>query len=242
MKLLLVLASLLVAAQGQEVILNAPGIIETNKEQCERELLRYQIWDWRIMFPEDVVRNIYNRLLPQIEKAFIGHQDLLQKMDNYSSYQTALPHMRGEGDFTDCRDLCPSTPIRVGGIAIANVSALGNRDVCLIVKPELQNFHYQQCNNKMAAEVPDSRDFEMKYACVPDGFIRRKLIVFCPNAPMGQCREVEVSTPMACSPKLAKCSFTDEYLEKKKREDNLRSQDKATKRNKYLSGLFKIKV
>ncbi|XP_060072370.1 uncharacterized protein LOC132552235 [Ylistrum balloti] len=232
MKVVLVFCALLVATLGQEPILTAPGIIEPDVEQCEKELYRYQTWDDGIFFPPSVLGH-----LPQIYEAEIDHsfnlpkhQLLLQKMDNYSNYQNALPDMRGEGDYEDCKDLCPSTSIEVGAVAIENITYDSNgrpqMGICLVVYPEFQNFKYQSCVSQLALNVPWTNDFQMKYACVPDGFIRRKLIVFCPTAAMGQCREVEVSVPMACSPKLAKCTFTDDYVKKMNAEKARKAEEK----------------
>ncbi|XP_033739890.1 uncharacterized protein LOC117327148 [Pecten maximus] len=246
MKVVLVISALLVVVLGQEEILNAPGIIEPDIQQCEKELYRYQTWDDGIMFPLGVVAHIHKYYKKEIDRSFTmdKHQLLLQKMDNYSNYQNFVPDFRGEGGFEDCKDLCPSISVNVGAVAVNNVTYGINGEpefgICLVVYPEFQNFRYQSCETQLALNVPWTNDFQMKYACVPDGFIKRKLIVYCPTAPMGQCREVEVSVPMACSPKLAKCTFTDAYVKRRNNEIALKARANAKKGNKFFSKFLRI--
>lgn len=201
--------------------LKAPGIIETDVEQCERQLLRYQRWDHKIFFPFDQVAYLYAHFNESMTSAFnMYHKELLERMDSYSTYYKALPDYRGPSqDYEDCGDLCPSSSVYVGAIAVENVTFTKYREprmgICLVAFPEVQNFRYKACESDLAINIPPTTDYKMKYACVPDGFIRRKIIVYCPDAPMQQCREVDVSVPMACSPKYAKCHYNKDYFTKK---------------------------
>lgn len=84
-------------------------------------------------------------------------------------------------------------------------------DVCYIVRPEEQRVLMAQCGdtNPHANSQKCKRDvnsyFEGNYFCVPDGYIKRVVLVYCPWDPEIQCVPTQVRIPTGCSCKQYTC-------------------------------------
>jgi len=108
------------------------------------------------------------------------------------------------------QDLCPVRPRNVQMVWRHN--HLDHKmDHCYIVHPDQQRVAMAQCGEK--GNHPDAqkckRDalsvFEGNYYCVPDGFVRRTVLIYCPWDPEVQCRPAQVRIPTGCSCKQYMC-------------------------------------
>nr|KAG5708905.1 hypothetical protein BaRGS_009314 [Batillaria attramentaria] len=108
------------------------------------------------------------------------------------------------------QDLCPVRPRPVEMVWRWN-HIDRKQDHCYIVKPEVQRVHMAQCGD--GSNHPDSqkckRDeysyFQGNYYCIPDGYVQRTVLVYCPWDPEVQCIPAQVRIPTGCSCKQYTC-------------------------------------
>jgi len=108
------------------------------------------------------------------------------------------------------QDLCPVRHTYVDKVWRYN-KIDRKQDVCYIVRPEEQRVMMAQCG--AGVNHPDSqkckRDsysyFEGNYYCIPDGYVSRLVLAYCPWDPEVQCVPVQVKVPTGCSCKQYTC-------------------------------------
>lgn len=135
--------------------------------------------------------------------AFLSY---LTQCYNYSN-QT---YMHGWDQQMYTQDLCPVRPRLVDMVWRYN-HIDRKQDHCYVVRPEVQRVAMAQCGDGMGQPNSqkcqrDARSyFQGNYYCVPDGFVKRTLLVYCPWDPEVQCMPAEVRIPTGCSCKQYTC-------------------------------------
>lgn len=108
------------------------------------------------------------------------------------------------------QDLCPVRPVLVDKVWMDN-KIDNKRDHCYIVRPQEQRVYMSQCGdgsahpNSQKCKRDLSSYFEGNYYCVPDGYIKRVVLVYCPWNPEVQCIPAQVRIPTGCSCKQYTC-------------------------------------
>ncbi|KAL5010701.1 hypothetical protein ScPMuIL_013006 [Solemya velum] len=96
-----------------------------------------------------------------------------------------------------CEDVCPET--------LNNLTAVYhplNQEICHVVRPWQQRILYVGCGTK-TCQISNS--YSPNYYCVPDGFIQREVLVYCPYM-LPQCQRISIKVPTACSCKTYFCN------------------------------------
>jgi hypothetical protein len=151
-----------------------------------------------------------------VETAFnndYGAQIFYQNTQQCYSYQNQQ-YYHPWNNLLYSQDLCPVRHQLVDKVWRWN--RLDNKmDHCYIVRPEEQRVAMAQCGDGSSAggANPNSqkckRDFnsyfEGNYYCVPDGYVQRVVLVYCPWDPEVQCIPAQVKIPTGCSCKQYTC-------------------------------------
>ncbi|KAL8608883.1 hypothetical protein ACOMHN_056047 [Nucella lapillus] len=111
------------------------------------------------------------------------------------------------------QDLCPVRAATVDKVWRYNHIDRRN-DHCYLVHPAMQRVDMAQCGDGLGH--PDSQKCKMdetsyfrgNYYCVPDGYVKRTVLVYCPWDPEVQCSPAQVRIPTGCSCKQYTCDKT----------------------------------
>ncbi|KAK7108416.1 uncharacterized protein [Littorina saxatilis] len=108
------------------------------------------------------------------------------------------------------QDLCPVRPRNVE--MVYRMNHIDNRmDHCYIVNPDQQRVAMAQCGDGLGHPESqkckrDSRSyFQGNYYCIPDGYVKRTVLIYCPWDPEVQCIPAQVRIPTGCSCKQYTC-------------------------------------
>jgi len=108
------------------------------------------------------------------------------------------------------QDLCPVRPRNVEMVWRHN-HVDHKMDHCYIVHPDQQRVAMAQCgdgghhDNAQKCKRDELSYFEGNYYCVPDGFVKRTVLIYCPWDPEVQCMPAQVRIPTGCSCKQYTC-------------------------------------
>ncbi|XP_025099574.1 uncharacterized protein LOC112567190 [Pomacea canaliculata] len=108
------------------------------------------------------------------------------------------------------QDLCPVRPTLLDKVWRYN-HIDRRQDHCYIVQPEVQRVALAQCGdglgqpNSQKCKRDATSYFEGNYFCVPDGYVKRTVLIYCPWDPEVQCIPARVRIPTGCSCKQYTC-------------------------------------
>ncbi|XP_076467272.1 uncharacterized protein LOC143298321 [Babylonia areolata] len=111
------------------------------------------------------------------------------------------------------QDLCPVRPQLVDKVWRYN-DLDRKMDHCYIVHPQLQRVEMAQCGDGLGTadsqkcKMDLDSHFQGNYYCVPDGYAKRVVLVYCPWAVENQCTVANVRVPTGCSCKQYTCDKT----------------------------------
>ncbi|KAK6170449.1 hypothetical protein SNE40_018839 [Patella caerulea] len=97
------------------------------------------------------------------------------------------------------KDMCQVRPELV--VRVNSIDKNGVVENCNIVNPYEQNIYMARCGTNC---MYGSKTAPNNY-CVPDGYVKRYALAFCPGYIVKQCRAVLINIPVGCSCKRYTC-------------------------------------
>ncbi|ESO89322.1 hypothetical protein LOTGIDRAFT_154423 [Lottia gigantea] len=113
--------------------------------------------------------------------------------------QTYFSQVTYGGQTFDYEDMCPVNPSLVHRVNVPDPRT-GAIDICNVVNPYEQNIYRAECGMNCQMNGQSA----VNHFCVPDGYIERYALVFCPSS-MVQCRPARIKIPVGCSCKKYTC-------------------------------------
>ncbi|XP_041352560.1 uncharacterized protein LOC121371017 [Gigantopelta aegis] len=139
-----------------------------------------------------------------VERALRNDAPAAQILQFLTLCSQSVPTIASYGTYAMYRfqDVCPVERVLVDKVWKMNkYSNPPRKDVCYVVHPDQQNIEMSVCRTNCTMDTSTISN----HFCIPDGFVERSILVFCPWDIASQCQLVKIRVPRGCSCKKYTC-------------------------------------